>query len=69
MKKSGGIHPIAVGNTLRRLTAKIACSRVRDDVSNDLRHIRWVLVFLMEQKQLYTQFEILFYQKIKIQYW
>ncbi|XP_055336340.1 uncharacterized protein LOC129586883 [Paramacrobiotus metropolitanus] len=29
MKKDGGLRPIAVGNTLRRLAAKVICSRVK----------------------------------------
>ena len=32
-KKDGGIRPIAVGCTLRRLVAKVACNMVRPDVS------------------------------------
>lgn len=36
MKKQGGIRPIAVGNTIRRMTAKISCSRIRDDASKYL---------------------------------
>jgi hypothetical protein len=35
-KKDGGIRPIAVGNTLRRLVAKVACSAVRDRVTERL---------------------------------
>ena len=35
-KPSGGIRPIAVGCTLRRLVAKIACSLVRDDMTEFL---------------------------------
>lgn len=34
MKKNGGIRPIAVGNTWRRLSAKIACRRVASVLSN-----------------------------------
>lgn len=37
MKKTGGIRPIAVGNTIRRLSAKISCNRIRDHVSEHLR--------------------------------
>ena len=32
-KKCGGVRPIAVGCTLRRLVAKIACKRVADDMA------------------------------------
>ena len=35
-KKDGGIRPIAVGCTLRRLVAKAACSAVRDRVTESL---------------------------------
>jgi len=35
-KKDGGIRPIAVGCTLRRLVAKVACSAVRDRVTQRL---------------------------------
>ena len=35
-KKDGGLRPIAVGNTLRRLVAKVACSAVRDRVTERL---------------------------------
>ena len=35
-KKDGGIRPIAVGCTLRRLVAKAACSAVRDRVAESL---------------------------------
>ena len=35
-KKDGGIRPIAVGCTLRRLVAKAACSAVRDRVTECL---------------------------------
>jgi hypothetical protein len=31
-KKSGGVRPIAVGSTVRRLVAKAACRSVKDDV-------------------------------------
>lgn len=37
LKKNGGIRPIAVGNTIRRLSAKIICNRVRNEVSNYLK--------------------------------
>lgn len=33
-KKDGGLRPIAIGSTLRRLTAKIACFKVKDDLAN-----------------------------------
>ena len=32
-KKSGGIRPIAVGCTLRRLVAKVACKQVVDEMA------------------------------------
>lgn len=32
-KELGGIRPIAVGNTFRRLTAKLACDSVRSEMS------------------------------------
>lgn len=35
-KKDGGLRPIAVGNTLRRLVAKCACSQARDLTSEVL---------------------------------
>ena len=31
-KKSGGVRPIAVGETLRRLVGKLLCQAVREDV-------------------------------------
>jgi len=36
IKKDGGIRPIAVGCTLRRLVAKAACTAVRDRVAEQL---------------------------------
>lgn len=36
-KKDGGIRPIAIGTTLRRLTSKIACFSVKSDMINYLR--------------------------------
>ena len=33
-KKSGGVRPIAVGCTLRRLLAKVACNLVAADMAN-----------------------------------
>ena len=33
-KKSGGVRPIAVGCTLRRLVAKVACNLVAADMAN-----------------------------------
>ncbi|KAF2899322.1 hypothetical protein ILUMI_06853 [Ignelater luminosus] len=36
-KKDGGLRPIAVGNVFRRLTAKLACHAVREDVGNYFR--------------------------------
>ncbi|KAF2892157.1 hypothetical protein ILUMI_14016, partial [Ignelater luminosus] len=36
-KKDGGFRPIAVGNVFRRLTAKLACHVVREDVGNYFR--------------------------------
>ena len=35
-KKDGGIRPIAVGNTIRRLVAKAACHLVKDRVTDHL---------------------------------
>lgn len=35
-KKGGGIRPIAVGCTLRRLVSKIACKTVREEIGNYL---------------------------------
>lgn len=34
LKEEGGIRPIAVGNTFRRLTAKLACSAVRANMAS-----------------------------------
>lgn len=36
-KKDGGIRPIAVGNTIRRITAKICCQYYRDSLGATLR--------------------------------
>lgn len=33
-KKEGGIRPIAVGNTFRRLTAKLACGSIRSEIGS-----------------------------------
>ena len=38
-KKDGGIRPIAVGESLRRLTAKTLCQATRDEV----RALMWPL--------------------------
>lgn len=37
LKKCGGIRPIAVGNTIRRLVAKKASNRLQDNVREQLR--------------------------------
>lgn len=37
LKKCGGLRPIAVGSTYRRLAAKLACKSVRDETGNYLR--------------------------------
>ena len=39
-KKCGGVRPIAVGCTLRRLVAKIACKRVADDMAELLAPVQ-----------------------------
>lgn len=36
MKKDGGIRPIAIGTTVRRLVSKIACFSVKSDMVNYL---------------------------------
>lgn len=36
-KKDGGIRPIAIGSTFRRITAKIACDGVREEIGSYLR--------------------------------
>lgn len=36
-KKTGGVRPIAIGNTWRRLTAKLACGSIRDPIGDYLR--------------------------------
>lgn len=36
-KKGGGIRPIAVGSTIRRLVAKLGCHAVRDDMADYLQ--------------------------------
>lgn len=36
-KKCGGLRPIAVGSTYRRLTTKLACKFVRDEAGEYLR--------------------------------
>ena len=36
-KKDGGIRPIAIGNTLRRLVAKLACMSVREEIGEYFR--------------------------------
>jgi hypothetical protein len=36
-KKDGGIRPIAIGSTFRRITAKIACNGVREDIGSYLK--------------------------------
>ena len=38
-KKGGGVRPVAVGETLRRLVAKLLCEQVRDDA----RSLLWPL--------------------------
>ena len=35
-KKDGGVWPIAVGDVLRRLAAKVLCATYKDDVTNHL---------------------------------
>lgn len=35
-KTDGGLRPIAIGNTLRRLVAKLCCRAVREDMSSYL---------------------------------
>ncbi len=36
LKKDGGIRPIAVGNTIRRLSAKVSCNRIREEAAKYL---------------------------------
>lgn len=36
-KEDGGIRPIAIGSVFRRITAKIACSSVREEIGSYLR--------------------------------
>ena len=36
-KKDGGIRPIAIGSTFRRIVAKIACNGVREEIGSYLR--------------------------------
>lgn len=36
-KKDGGVRPVAVGNTFRRIAAKIGCMAVKEEVSVHLR--------------------------------
>lgn len=36
-KKEGGVRPIAIGITFRRLTAKLACSSIRGPIGDYLR--------------------------------
>ena len=36
-KKDGGLRPISIGNTFRRLTAKLACSSIREPIGEYLR--------------------------------
>ena len=35
-KKDGGVRPIAVGEVIRRLTAKVVCAAYKDDLANHL---------------------------------
>ena len=39
-KKDGGLRPIAVGSTYRRLAAKLACKYVRGETGDYLRPIQ-----------------------------
>ncbi|KAI5642477.1 reverse transcriptase (RNA-dependent DNA polymerase) domain-containing protein [Phthorimaea operculella] len=36
-KKDGGVRPIAIGSTIRRLTTKLGCRAVKEDMSTYLR--------------------------------
>lgn len=36
-KKDGGLRPIAIGSTFRRITAKIACAGVKEEIGEYLR--------------------------------
>ena len=37
LKKDGGLRPIAIGSTFRRITAKIACGSVKEEIGEYLR--------------------------------
>mgnify|MGYP003623302464 CR=1 FL=1 len=36
-KKDGGVRPIAIGNTFRRLAAKLDCTSVKEEIGDYLR--------------------------------
>ena len=40
LKKDGGLRPIAVGSTYRRLATKLTCKYVRDETGDNIRPIQ-----------------------------
>ena len=39
-KKDGGVRPIAVGNTLRRLATKVGCKSMSAEIGDSLRPVQ-----------------------------
>ena len=39
-KKDIGVRPIAIGNTFRRLAAKLACTSVKEEIGECLRPLQ-----------------------------
>jgi hypothetical protein len=58
VKKGGGIRPIALGSTLRRLVAKAACRSLKDAVVSRLLRHSSGLGLRMVLKLLYMELEV-----------
>ena len=56
LKKSGGLHPIAIGEVLCHLTSKYAAREVLPEAICILSLSKWVLVFLVAAKPSFTLF-------------
>ena len=54
-KPDGGIRPIAVGETLRRLVSKCLCAEVRDDARDLFHRCRLELPSRLQQRLWFAQ--------------
>src|SRR5271156_970441 len=68
-KADGGIRPIAVGLTLRRLVAKVACRLVTEKCTEVLKPCQMGVGVKSGQKLFFTQLNALWAPSLLITYW